>query len=79
MTVRTANQKIAVMKQVLADNEVLKLLIPFIDYIKNKRKGHEIDYCVFGKGSFHLSHLLDARFYKAVVKRIVKRKVQAHH
>lgn len=79
MTARRAKQKIAVMNQVLADNEVLQLPNSFVSYINNEKQGHEIDSCVFGKGKFSASFLADKRFYIALVKRLLKRKIEAHH
>lgn len=79
MTARRAKQKIAVMNQILADNEVLKLSDSFINDINNEKLGHQIDYCVFSVGKFRVNFLADKRFYIALAKRMFKRKIEAHH
>lgn len=73
LVARRAKQKIAVINQVFADNNILNLSAPFLNELKQEKIKFEIEYFVFGEGFFKVKYLLMPHFYVSVIKKIVKK------
>lgn len=70
---KNSKNMLAIYNQILSDNKVLNLSPAFLLEINSKIVDSEMDWFLYGGGSFSLKYLKSSKFYQKFFKRIVLR------
>ncbi len=65
-----ANKFIAVHKQILTDNKILKLSNTLLKELEFRKRGFEMDLFLYSDHQFKLNYLLDKRFFRKLIARL---------